>query len=604
MDLPRYYSYRTVVESIHHYDIGYGKNYFYYLNPETQQWSTLPWDLDLTWASNMYGNGNDPFKDKVLDKSIFKIEYGNRAREILDLLFNNDEGYELIDEFAAIIDEPTGRLPSIVDADRAMWDYHPIMSSGRVNSSKASKGRFYQKAKTKDFPGMVKIMKNYIRTRSNFILKSAVRDTKHPDQPTIQYSGSAGHPVNRLQFRSSEFSDSNGKFVGMRWRLAEVTAPDAPAYIPTSPRLYEINAIWESDVLSEFNEVITLPPGLAKVGHWYRARVRMLNDTNRWSHWSDPIEFRAGEPDTLESLKAHLVLTELMYNAPEGPEFDYLELHNNSTGTTLDLGGMMLSGGVRFTSPAGLTLAPGQHALLIGHDDQIAFRKHYKLENEAKILGTYVGKLANNGETVRVRSANGGDILVTFNYNDDDNWPQAADGDGHSLTPTELDPVKQAIGALDNPSSWQSSVSKGGSPCADETNPPKDTDRDGLPDEWELANGLNPISDDSSADLDNDGADNINEYFANTDPANPASRLELALVLGQANQIEAMLTLRTGCYYLLESAETITGPWGAIPGQVFFPAKGIEMETRRVPLGYAGIGEKRFYRIQVKRLAE
>ena len=29
MDLPRYYSYRTVVEGIHHYDIGYGKNYFY-----------------------------------------------------------------------------------------------------------------------------------------------------------------------------------------------------------------------------------------------------------------------------------------------------------------------------------------------------------------------------------------------------------------------------------------------------------------------------------------------------------------------------------------------------------------------------------------------
>ena len=604
MDLPRYYSYRTVVEGIHHYDIGYGKNYFYYLNPETQQWSTLPWDLDLTWAGNMYGNGNDPFKGKVLGKSIFKIEYSNRAREILDLLFNNDEGYELIDEFAAIIDEPSGRMPSIVDADRAMWDYHPIMSSGRVNSSKAGKGRFYQKAGTKDFPGMVKLMKNYIRTRHNFILKSAVRDTKHPDQPTIEYSGGEGHPVNGLKFRSSAFSGSNGKFAGMKWRLAEVTAPDTPAYDPANPRLYEINAVWESDVLSEFTEEIALPTGLAKVGHWYRARVRMLDDTNRWSHWSDSVEFRAGEPDTLESLKAHLVLTELMYNAPAGPEFDYLELHNNSTGTTLDLGGLMLSGGVRFTAPAGLTLAPGQHALLIGHDDEMAFRKHYNLANKAKILGAYGGKLANNGETVWVRSADGGDILVTFNYSDDDNWPQAADGDGHSLIPTELDPAKQALGALDNPSSWQPSTTKGGSPGADETKPLKDTDRDGLPDEWELANGLNPIIDDSSADLDNDGADNINEYFANTDPANPASRLELALVLGQADQIEAVFTLRAGCYYLLESAETITGPWSAMPGDVFFSVKGIETETRRVPLGNAGVGEKRFYRIQVKRLAE
>ena len=37
MDLSRYYSYRTIVEGIHHYDIGYGKNYFYYLNPETKK---------------------------------------------------------------------------------------------------------------------------------------------------------------------------------------------------------------------------------------------------------------------------------------------------------------------------------------------------------------------------------------------------------------------------------------------------------------------------------------------------------------------------------------------------------------------------------------
>ena len=604
MDLPRYFSYRTVVEGIHHYDIGYGKNYFYYLNPETQQWATLPWDLDLTWANNMYGNGNDPFKSKVLGKSVFKIEYGNRAREILDLLFNADEGYRLIDEFAAVIDEPTGRLPSIADADRAMWDYHPIMSSGKVNGSKAGKGRFYQKAGTKDFPGMVKIMKNYIRTRRNFILKSAARDTKHPDQPTITYVGSDGHPVNGLRFRSSMFADSSGKFAGMKWRLAEVSAPDAPPYDPAHPRPYEINATWESDVLTQFSQEIALPSGLAKVGHWYRARVRMLDDTQRWSHWSAPVEFRSGEPDTLGSLKAHLVLSELMYNAPAGPDYDYLELHNRSPDTTLDLGGVVLTGGVRFTAPAGLTLAPGQYALLIGNDDEAAFRKHYSLADEAKILGAYGGKLANNGETIRVQAAAGGEILVTFHYSDDDNWPQAADGGGRSLIPTELDPAKQALGALDNPAGWQPSAAEGGSPGDAEAKPPEDADRDGLPDAWELAHGLNPAIDDSAADPDLDGASNLHEYFANTDPANPASRLALALALGQAGQLEAVFTLRAGCYYLLESAETVAGPWGAMPGDVFFPEKGVETETRRVPVGLPGGGGKRFFRLQVKRLAE
>jgi hypothetical protein len=485
-----------------------------------------------------------------------------------------------------------------------MWDTHPIMSSGKVNGGKAGKGRFYQKAGTKDFPGMVDIMKNYIRTRRNFILKSAARDTKHPNQPTITYIGSDGHPVNGLRFRSSAFSDQSGKFAGMKWRMAEVSAPDAPPFDPTQPRPYEINATWESDVLTQFTREVALPSGLAKVGRWYRARVRMLDDTQRWSHWSAPVEFRAGEPDTLESLKAHLVLSELMYNAPEGPDYDYLELHNRSADTTLNLGGMVLTGGVRFTAPAGLTLAPGQHALLIGHDDKAAFRRHYILADETAILGTYGGKLANNGETIRVQAAAEGKILVTFHYSDEDNWPQAADGDGHSLIPTVLDPAKQALGALDSPDSWQLSAAKGGSPGGAEAKPPKDTDRDGMPDAWELAHGLNPNIDDSLADPDQDSASNLHEYFANTDPANPASRLALALALGQAGQLEAVFTLRAGCYYLLESAETITGPWGAMPGDVFFTEKGVETETRRVPVGLPGGRGKRFFRLQVKRLAE
>jgi hypothetical protein len=604
MDLPRYYSYRTVVEGIHHYDIGYGKNYFYYLNPETQKWSTLPWDLDLTWASNMYGNGNDPFKSKVLGKAVFKVEYGNRAREILDLLFNNDEGYELIDEFAVIIDEPTGRMPSIADADRAMWDYHPVMSSGRVNSSKAGKGRFYQKAGTKDFPGMVKIMKNYIRTRRNFILKSAARDKKHPDQPTIEFSGGEGHPVNGLRFRSSAFSDSSGKFAGIKWRLAEVTAPDAPPYDPASARQYEINADWESDVLTDFTDTIALPSSLAKVGHWYRARVRMLDDTKRWSHWSDPVEFRAGEPDTLESLKAHLVLTELMYNAPTGPDFDYLELHNNSADTTLDLGGVAVSGGVRFVVPAGLTLAAGQYALVIGHDDEAAFRAHYRLAKEATVLGTYNGKLANNGETIRVYSATDGTVLVTLNYDDEDSWPQAADGGGRSLVPLVLDPAKQALGALDSPGNWQQSAAEGGSPGQEDSPAPADNDQDGLPDDWELAHGLNPEANDALLDLDGDGANNAHEFLAGTNPGDAASRLTLVLSLGQAGELVAEFTMQPSRQYFLESAAAVDGEWRSMPGDVYQPTPGAISETIQVPQPGPEIGKKRFFRLRVKRLAD
>ena len=55
---------------IHHYDIADGKNYFYYHHPIDGRWTVVPWDLDLTWANNMYRSGvtggDEPFKSRVL----------------------------------------------------------------------------------------------------------------------------------------------------------------------------------------------------------------------------------------------------------------------------------------------------------------------------------------------------------------------------------------------------------------------------------------------------------------------------------------------------------------------------------------------------------
>ena len=45
-----------------------------------------------------------------------------------------------------------------------------------------------------------------------------------------------------------------------------------------------------------------------------------------------------------------------------------------------------------------------------------------------------------------------------------------------------------------------------------------DSDGDGMPDEWEMANGLDPFNDDSMADPDNDGLPNLAEYVLETNP--------------------------------------------------------------------------------------
>jgi len=47
-----------------------------------------------------------------------------------------------------------------------------------------------------------------------------------------------------------------------------------------------------------------------------------------------------------------------------------------------------------------------------------------------------------------------------------------------------------------------------------------DSDGDGMPDAWEISHGLNPLVNDSSSDLDNDGLTNLQEYQYGTDPNN------------------------------------------------------------------------------------
>ena len=64
-------------------------------------------------------------------------------REIRDLLFNTDQMYPMIDETAAIINTPADGL-SMVDADRALWDFNPILASRYVSDDRAVTGKYYE----------------------------------------------------------------------------------------------------------------------------------------------------------------------------------------------------------------------------------------------------------------------------------------------------------------------------------------------------------------------------------------------------------------------------------------------------------------------------
>ena len=465
LNLDSYYGYRAIVEAIHHYDIDQsaGKNYFFYHNPETNQWETTVWDLDLTWADNMYGGGDEPFKTRVLPRPALNLEYKNRIREIRNLLYNPDQTGALIDEMAAKV--WTAGQPSFVDVDRAMWDWNPHMASPSGESSspgKAGQGRFYQIATTKDFPGMAAKMKAYVVSRGSF-LDTLASDTAIPNKPTLTYLGAAGFPADDLRFRTSAFADPQGAgtFGAMEWRIAEVTNPAAPGYDPKAPKKYEINAAWESGELTTFDNEVQVPAYVVRAGRTYRVRVRMKDNTGRWSNWSDASQFVAGAPSAI--VKDSLRITELNYHPapnPAGPpaedEFEFVELRNIGA-QTINLEGVKFTRGIDYTF-GDVDLPAGSYVVVAVN--RAAFLSRYTDASINLAPGQFLGHLDNTGERITLEDGTQ-QVIQDFTYSDA--WHPTTDGDGPTLVSVDPAAPLEKWGLAEG---WRPSFSPGGSPGA------------------------------------------------------------------------------------------------------------------------------------------
>lgn len=297
VDLGRYYSYRTILEGIHHYDVDAGKNYDFFLNPRNRKWVQLPWDIDLTWADNMYGWGQDPFVQGVLGYPALRREFGQRAQELRDLLFNPEQTGQLIDECASIIADPSGG-PSVVHADRAKWDFHPVMKSGQVLEDKAGQGLFYRASPSGDFAGMVRLMKDYVVQRSE-VLDAIIRTAAGPAPQTPEIrpapvSEAVAVPTTSLRFRATLPPGLEGSAISAtEWRLGEINDPVQRTFTKGKPGAYEITPVWLSGEQPGFQASVDVPAATMSEGHLYRARVRIRDASGRWSHWSLPVEFAA-----------------------------------------------------------------------------------------------------------------------------------------------------------------------------------------------------------------------------------------------------------------------------------------------------------------------
>ncbi len=176
----------------------------------------------------------------------------------------------------------------------------------------------------------------------------------------------------------------------------------------------------------------------------------------------------AGNPSLAQQ---YLRITEIMYNPSPAPaitndaqQFEYIELKNISTSTTLNLTGVCFTNGIyfNFTGSAVTSLLPQQMVLLVRN--QTAFTARYG--SGFRIAGQYTGALNNGGDTLSLQDAVGEKILE-FAY--DNNWYPITDGLGFSLVIVNENASWDTWGLK---SSWRASGQMNGSPGTTDPLPP------------------------------------------------------------------------------------------------------------------------------------
>ncbi len=472
VDYEHWNRYHAVIEAVRSFDVSpntgeHLKNRaFYFIPREGTPYGllrTLSWDADTSWGPN-WNKGEDFPKQAIFangGRPEYLKRYRNTIREFRDLIWQPDQIDPLLDNLAA-------RLEALVPADRDRWLNAPASAGSENTGAIAPK---------------VADMKKYAWDGGSWVGDSAVprpdgtddhlddlgADSAIPFTPVLSYIGPVGYPVNELQFQSSAFGDPQGagSFGAIEWRIGRAWNPADPLHDPETLMVFEYNAIWESGIVSQEVMSIAIPSDALQTGLTYRARVRVQDDTGRWSHWSAPSEFAPGGASNLVALQDHLRLSELMFNAPAGSPFDFLEFHNTSSTLDLALDGVAIEGGIAFSFPTGTTLPAGGY-LVVAKSDSNTFASVYGVI-PSPVLGPYSQNLSNGGDTVRVLPPGGGAPLIAFTYNDGWGWPLAADGAGHSLVPVLQG--DQQDGRLDHPVNWIASVNVNGSPGVSEPPP-------------------------------------------------------------------------------------------------------------------------------------
>jgi len=496
---------------------------------------TLPSDVDATWGPT-WNNGHDVVHNSLFNDSgdsggdagttptLWPV-YFNQVREIRDLLWQPDQINPLINQFAEVI-------RPFVNAEFARWKNAPSDAGNFTGLGGAGlSGATGQSSLSNYVADMIDFAFDPNNNGGSYpggtvgiggraawldtLQASNGEGTNVPARPTISYLGSAGFPTSDLRFGTTPFSDPQGNstFGAIQWRVAEVNTNSS--YVPGVKRLLEVVATFDSGPLAIFSSSYLVPNNVCQPGKRYRARVRHMDNTGRWSKWSLPVEFTPAQADDT-IFRENLVISEIMYH-PTDPttaeqtlaatlgqtwsdkDLEYLELMNVGS-TVLDLSGVRFSSGLNFSFLAGTVLGAGERLVLVANTN--AFVARYGGGHPVGGQWAPNKSLGNSGDTLDLAFGATTNAFLSVTYDDVAPWPTEADGLGFSLV--LIAPESRPDPNL--PENWRASYLTNGTPGDDDrptfetwaagfgvTGTTNDPDGDGLINIVEFALGGNPL---------------------------------------------------------------------------------------------------------------
>jgi hypothetical protein len=237
-----------------------------------------------------------------------------------------------------------------------------------------------------------------------------------------------------------------------------------------------------------------------------------------------------------------------------------------------------LADGIDYAFPTDVVLPALGYAIVVNFDplcDPVAlawFSARFNLGTNVPIFGPFGGRLANEGDRVSLYlpdlpqlppAPDAGYVPPVLadqvDFLPGSPWPAGTLETGKSL-------ARKDNALLGNePLNWTAETPSPGQP-----NPgaiPADSDLDGMPDAWELANGLDPLngsgSQGANGDPDGDGSTNWEEYRAGTNPNDPADALKIVNVTVSGQMLSFQFPTKADRTYEVQRLETIgeTNAW-------------------------------------------